>query len=257
MHCLYLLIMLTLGSQAAVQPRTAFVDYGRAERGVFVWIGGDTLPSRPHFYGDPANGQVYAVDASGQRYPLFIDEPRTLVIDSARVDRLAPGLLNPAAARRREQVLRRLAAINDSLITLGHPPNVVAIVLQRELQGRPEIESVSVNGRTLSYYWRGWSVASTYTAGRRLPVLSTTAQFQNYAENIMTHLQNGEMVVMGYNGMYTVVPSRKIGLFRAEIERLRLGQQSEAHLLTNKLISGPIMLRRPTVEWLKQANREE
>lgn len=255
--CLYLLIMLTLGSQAAVQPRTAFVDFGQAKGGTFVWIGGTTLSTPVRFIGDPTHAQVYAVDASGQQYPLFIDEPRTLVIDSVRVDRLTPGLLNPTAANRREQILRRMVAINDSLTNLGQTPDVVAIALQRELQGRPEIESVSVNGRTLSYYWRGWSVASSYTAGRRLPVLAATTQFQNYAKNILTHLLNGEMVVMGYNGMYTVVPSSKIGLFRAEIERLRLGQQSEARLITNKLISGPIMLRRPTVEWLKQANREE
>lgn len=257
MFQLQIILMLLVGATSlSTQPN--LVEYGQVTRGTFVWIGGTTLSGSLRFVGDPSHAQVYAVDAHGQHYPLLIEQPKVdRVIDTLKVERLAPGLLSQADRQRRDVLTAHVLSLNDSVVAVGYSAESAAQMVAEGLDRSGLIDSVRVVGNQVVYYWRGWKLMSSFTAGPRLKPISLDIQFQRLAEDLINHLNQDEGIVFGWAGSYTVIPRDQVFVCQAEINQIRQSKQAVGNVLTNELVVGPIMLNRPVQDWLNQTMKEE
>lgn len=242
-------------SRPMVQP----IEVGRVEHAQFVWIGGTDLSGTLTFSADTLIQQVFVTDESGQRYPLIVREPVVQPVftaaDSERVERAAPGLMDFAANARREAFMNRIVAHMNTLLDQGYSDEQTAELLLADFRREPTIDWSKRDGRSITFGWRKWRMKSSFDVIRPSPV-SRLRGLQSFVEGMQVALKNGSLVVLGWSGSYTAIPSKEIGQARQEITHMRQGILTKPVLIRNGLVAGPIQLRLTRQDWLRRAQEQ-
>lgn len=253
------LLLILLQVVQPTGPSHGRLALGQANRGVFVWIGGHTLTGPFRFVADTTAKQIYIIDVRGQSYPLIIPSPLPPpppVVDASAPGRLAPGLLDTMARKRRVAITNRLYQVRDSLSRVKADPVVTQHQLELVTQCYPneiDLDRSHVTATSARLYWRGWSIPYPIDLRPPLPPRPVSQVLREYVYGLKTTLNGGWMVILGYDGLTSIAPSDQIAVYQAEIDQLRSDQIVSSLLLTFPAVTDPIKQHRTVQQWLDTA----